>query len=269
MRSALVTGSAGFLGSRLVAFLRDRGVTVEALGREDCDLACPRSVRERLRGVSPEVVFHLAACLSRTARDPSDLAPTNVRGTSHLLRNLPRGTRVVHTGTLFEYGAQPAPFREGMPREPRTAYGLTKLMAGRLVTRRGGTHVLLSLLYGPGQSEGFLVPQLLRARRTGEPLAMTEGAQRRDFLWVDDAVEGLVRIAESPALAGRSVNLCTGVGTSLRELAERVGAPARLGALPYRPDEIFDCVGSHEYLWGTTGWRPPTPLEEGLRRLGV
>lgn len=269
MRTALVTGSSGFLGRWLVELLRRQGVEVHALTRRDCDLSDARAVRERLRGLEPDVAFHLAASMSRTARDPSDLAPVNVRGTSHVLRSLPRATRVIHTGTLFEYGAQPAPFHEEQERAPRTAYGLTKLAAGRLVTRRQGTHVLLSLVYGPGQSEDFLVPQLLRARSTGEALAMTEGAQRRDFLWVEDAVEGLVRIAEAPDLAGRVVNLCTGVPTSLRDLVHRMSAPARLGALPYRPDEIFECYGSNALLRAATGWRPPTPLEEGLRRLGV
>lgn len=269
MHSALVTGSGGFLGSRLVERLRAEGVEVLALTRRDCDLADPEAVRGRLRGQRPEVAFHLAASMSRTAQDPGELAPVNVEGTRHLLESLPAATRVVHTGSLFEYGAAPAPFREEQACAPRTAYGITKHEAGRLVTARGGTHVHLALVYGPGQSDDFLVPQLLRARRTGEPLPMTEGAQRRDFLWVEDAVEGLVRIARSPALAGRRVNLCTGVPTPLRELVGRVGAPVRLGALPYRPDEIFDCYGSPELLEAATGWRPPTTLEEGLRRLGV
>lgn len=274
-RLFLVTGAGGFLGQAVVERLRSAGARVEALARADADLADPAAVARRLRGLRPDGVLHLAASTDRT-RDPSrtgELARVNAWGTLHLLQALPPGTPFVHAGTLDEYGGGPAPFREGQAREPASPYALTKMAAGFICTTHGGTHAPLSLVYGPGQGLGFLVPQLLHALRTGELVDMTGGEQERDLLWRDEAAEGLVRLVLCPAAAGRVVNLCTGVGTSIRALVEHLGRlagrplPVRLGALPYREGEVFHSVGSPALLEQLTSWRPSLPLEEGLRRL--
>lgn len=274
-RVVLVTGAGGFLGRAVVARLERLGARVEALGRGDADLSDREAVRRRLEGLAPDGVVHLAADTDRT-RDAGrlgDLARINTWGTLHLLQALPAGTPFVHTGTLDEYGAGPAPFREDQGRAPNSPYALSKMAAGYLCTSHGGTHVPLSLLYGPGQGSGFLVPQLLEALRTGAPLPMSEGAQERDFLWVHEAAEGLVRLLAAPEAAGRVVNLCTGVGTGLRDLVALLGeaagrpVPVRFGALPYREGEVFRSVGNPGLLERITGWRPRIFLPEGLRRL--
>ena len=274
-RCLLVTGAGGFLGRALVRRLVDLGARVEALTRVDAELTDPEAVRRRLRGLRLDGVIHLAANTDRT-RDlnrTGDLARSNVWGTLNLLQALPAGTPFLHAGTLDEYGAGPAPFQEDQSRAPASPYALTKMAAGYICPTHGGTHVPRSLVYGPGQGPGFLVPQLLDAWRTGAPLAMTQGAQQRDFLWLDEAVEGLIRLVRCPQAAGSVVNLCTGIGTSLRQLVELLGRltggplPVRLGALPYREGEVFQSVGSPALLERLTGWRPEVRLEDGLRRI--
>ena len=101
---------------------------------------------------------------------------------------------------------------------------------------------------------------------------MTAGEQVRDLVYVQDVVEGMVRAATAPDVKGRIFNLCSGEGVSLAELARRVlvlmDNPIRLklGALPYRPGQMWRMVGDNTQAREALNWQPTTSLEEGLRR---
>jgi len=269
----LVTGSSGFLGRALTARLHHLGARVVAWSRAECDLEDSEAVRKRLQNVEVDAVIHLAGRPDRTRA--LSCTPELMRAHFTTTLNLMQATEasLLHVGTLDEYGAGRAPFQEEQASAPNSPYALSKLAAGHLVCMGGGVHVRLSLVYGPGQSSGFLVPQLLNALEGGGPLAMSPGEQQRDFLYLEDAVDGLIRIALCPSLRGGIVNLCTGTGTPLRDLVglleQAAGrpVPVRLGTLPYRSSEVFQSVGCPERLRKHTHWRPGISLAEGLGRL--
>jgi nucleoside-diphosphate-sugar epimerase len=128
-------------------------------------------------------------------------------------------------------------------------------------------------VYGPGEHEGRLLPSLLAAAATNEPVALSYGTQRLDFAYVEDVAEGLLRLGGTLGRRGEVVNLATGKLTSVREYAlsaARVLAlpeeRLRFGAIGARAEDI-----QYEPVWTgrlreLTGWTPSPDVESGVRR---
>ncbi len=190
------------------------------------------------------------------------------------------GLRLVHAGSALEYGVARGNLEESTRPLPTTLYGRTKLAGTRAVADAVGTGVLravtarLFTVYGPGESAGRLLPSLLAAAGRSEAIPLTEGTQWRDFTYLDDVTEGLLRLGALVEGVPPTVNLATGVLTSVREFATRAAAviglsPGQLhfGALPTRPEEMAHDPVSVERLAAATGWTPGTGIEEGVRQV--
>jgi nucleoside-diphosphate-sugar epimerase len=126
-------------------------------------------------------------------------------------------------------------------------------------------------VYGPGQPKHTLIPAAIRKGLVGQDFSMTPGEQERDFIYVDDVVEGMVAAAVAPGINGHSFDLGTGRIYSVYQVVERVwamtGAQGRVlrGELPYRPGEVKHLVADADRTAQLTGWRAQVGLEEGLR----
>ncbi len=294
----LVTGGSGFIGSHLVEALLQRGAQVHCLllptdpaiylaplggqiVRHDADLLDVERVHKVVKAVRPQVVFHLAAVgVSDVHADPAWVMRVNVEGTLNLLRALGGEYRVfVNTGTCHEYGNQPAPLSEDLAPRPELPYAIAKAAAWHFCNRfvKVEKWPIVSVrpfsVYGPRQATNTFVQACIRAACEGRPFEMTPGEQQRDWVYVSDVVEGLIRAAETPAAIGGTFNLCSGIGTTLDAVArqimqimEAMGNPVeiRRGALPYRREEIWTLVGDPTRARHVLGWQPTTPLAEGL-----
>jgi nucleoside-diphosphate-sugar epimerase len=276
----LVTGATGFLGRPLCRLLLERGAQVHVLVRpgrslEGCrahlaDLADRAAVERAVQGASPRVVFHLGALLR--GEDGVGMVRANVLGTLYLLQAVGGRAQVVHTGTAQEYGRAPAPWSEDQDPDPVSLYGATKAAATLQCCQAGAVTARLFQVYGPGQGPGYFMSDLVQAVRSGRRLPMTAGEQSRDFTWLDDVLEVLLALGLRPDLRGQVLNVCTGRPTTLREvvaLLERLlgrKVPVDLGALPYRPDELYRMEGRPDRLL-QAGLRLPTDLPTGLARL--
>ena len=257
MATVLITGAAGFIGSHLAAACIARGDSTHALVRPDEPAVVARvprgaqvhaialgeraAVAECFAEVQPELVFHLGVRTRRSpAADLSDVRGSIEEDLLHLATLLsvaassplpPRS--FVRTGTLAEYGDIPAPYREEQREYPINAYA-TAMVAG--------THYLdmlrprlpyaaltarLALVYGPGQAKDFFVPTLITHCIRRQPMTVNRPEDRRDLLFVDDAAEALLRLAEAPPPVG-IINVGTGIAPSTREIAGHV--LARTGA---------------------------------------
>ena len=128
----------------------------------------------------------------------------------------------------------------------------------------------LALIYGPGQSTRFLVPSLIRRLMAGHPVHVARPTDRRDLMHVDDAVEGLIAVARTPA--SPIVNLCTGQGPTMRAVAEGIAAEleAPSGLLSFGPADPPGgtpvLIGAPDVAARGCGWRAAIPLAEGLAR---
>lgn len=279
----LVTGGSGFIGRALVERLRTLGRATLSPTRSELDITDWRGVERYFQQYRPATVFHLAGSLKgrRGAEELLEVFQVNTAGSLHILEACRRFEvgRLVVTGTGDESGsaAQTDGLRHpDQPKRPRSAYAASKAAttlfceAAREFSDLAPTVLRLFAVYGPGQSEDFLIPQLMRAVRDGEPLAMTGGQQSRDFVWLDDVVEMLIRASEREAARGRTLDLCSGQLHTLRELVAELSHQsgreplATFGQMVYRPGEPFKIAGDPGPLLEVLGPFSFTPLATGL-----
>jgi nucleoside-diphosphate-sugar epimerase len=303
---AVVTGASGFIGAHLARALHAAGVEATLLVRAASstsrltsllgpaldevalrvvDLSSDAEVARALADARPDVVFHLAGDARPSAPDSEGARMTalhveaTVRIAEAALRA--RTRRVVTLSTSDVYGLLPSPHEPEAAEDPRSAYARSKAQGDaelrRLYAERGLDVVILRPyhVYGLYQPERAFVAMLIDACEQDRPFPMTDGQQRRDFVHVSDVVDALLAAAGAPrALAGRTLDICTGVATPLalvaalvrRELGCERGGPV-LGALPRRALEPDEHYGAPERTEALLGWRPRIALDEGLRDL--
>jgi nucleoside-diphosphate-sugar epimerase len=298
----LVTGANGFIGRHLVDRLVRDGTNVRVLirpghiggdwGEEDrlevatCTDWTESGLGEAMTGQSFDVVFHLAAYGTNPSdRDIDQTLSVNVMLPALLVRLCKeRGAALVIAGTFPEYRApkKQIPVTELSPLETSSLYGTSKA-AGGLMAAALAANLDVSLrilrffhVYGPGEANHRLLPSLVSGLSQGRSVPLSVGTQVRDFVYVADAVEALIRAAAQMRTIGRSSveiwNICTGVGHSVSEfgslVAEIVGAPRELlefGDVNMRDDDVPWLVGNPEKMIGALGCHPEHDLAAGVR----
>ncbi len=301
----LVTGGAGFIGSALVERLLAEGWDVDVVDdlstgslpnlAEARAQRTPRCTFQRLDVRSagmielmahrkPELVFHLAAQASVTVSvaDPALDADVNVVGSLRVLEGArAAGARKVvfagSGGTL--YGTpQTIPTPETHPQHPVSPYGVSKkavvdyLHYYREVHELDYTVLALANVYGPRQDphgEAGVVAIFAGKLLAGQaPTIYGDGKQTRDFVFVEDVADAFVRAADQGG--GLIVNIGTGVETSVQELYDLMAGSLGFQEAPRydppRPGELRRSALDPARAGSQLGWRPWTPLEEGLGR---
>jgi GDP-L-fucose synthase len=248
-RRVCVTGGAGFLGSFLVEKLKERGardIFVPLI--EDYDLREIGAIRRMLSDADPNIVIHLAA-------NVGGIGANRVRPAEFFYDNLMMGVQLMHeswkrgvekfvaVGTVCAYPKfTPVPFKEenlwdGYPEETNAPYGLAKkmlLVQAQAYRQQYGFNAIFLLpanLYGPGDNfdleTSHVIPALIRkcleAKERGEDQIVVWGTGKptREFLYVEDAAEGILLGAERYD-GPEPVNLGTGEEISIKDLAERI-----------------------------------------------
>jgi GDP-L-fucose synthase len=292
----LVTGGGGFVGARLVERLRGEGHEVVAARRRDYDLTSMESTERMFADHAPELVFHLAAevgGIGANRANPGRYWFANLMMGAHILEQARlHGTgKLVIAGTICSYPKlAPVPFREedlwnGYPEETNAPYGVAKkaiLVGARSYREQYGTNVVFLLpvnLSGPGDNfdleTSHVIPALIRKMVEAEVAGDDEvelwgdGSPTREFLYVDDCVEGLALAAERYDGA-EPVNLGTGEEISIRELAELVrsetGFSGRIrwdASKPNgQPRRKLDTSRAEELF----GFTASVPLRDGIAR---
>ena len=300
-----VVGAAGFIGRWVARALSQRGAELTLFVRDldaaaaifrqwgvrgdvrAVDLEAEGAVAGAIAELRPAVVCNLAGYgVDRSERDER-LAWRLNAGVPHELalavaassdERWP-GQQLVHAGSALEYGTLRGSLDELRSGTPTTTYAQSKLAGtlGMLVAARNhgarAACARLFTVYGPGEHEGRLLPSLLATARDPKPLPLTEGLQRRDFTYVEEVAEGLLRIGASEVPPPHIVNLATGRLASVREFALTAArvlalteALLRFGELPARPEEMRHGAVTTLRLQACTGWKPELSIEEGIRR---
>jgi UDP-glucose 4-epimerase len=301
----MVLGAAGFVGRWVGRQLTHQEARLYLL---DCRAAGSEKIFERFgvrgevleadateaetldriyREIRPSITFNCVAYgVDPAQKDPALAKRINSDLVEALCRVVARnreaewgGQDLVHIGSALEYGQAGGILSEESHPQPTSLYGITKLSGTRVVTHSSvrfgfkGITVRLFTVYGPGERDGRLLPSLIEISRRRQAIDLTAGLQERDFTFMPEAADGLLKLGLSAALPGEAINLATGRLTSVRgfvEIAARVLGIAdqnlRFGVLPTRQEEMTQSGVSVERLRRLTAWIPSVSIAEGIRK---
>jgi len=301
MSSYLVTGGAGFIGSHLAEELLRRGhrvrivdslitgkrtnlASIPAAEFLEGDLA-EAGVAERA-AAGMDYVLHQAAIPSvpRSVNDPATSNRANITATLNILIAARQAgvKRLVYAASSSAYGDTPTlPKREDMPTEPLSPYALQKLVAEqycRMFTRLYGLETVTIRyfnVFGPRQDPGSPYSGVISLFSTAllegrEPMVYGDGEQTRDFTYVANVVDGVLRACTAPGASGEVLNVATGGRISLNELLRTmnkiVGTNLAARYAEARAGDVRDSQADITKARRLLGYEPIVQLEEGLRR---
>ena len=294
----LVTGGMGFQGTHLVEALAAHGHEVSVLntptkqaheneryiaGKAQIiwgSITDPEIIEKSIR--NKDIVFHLGARINvdESIQDPWGTLRVNIEGTHNVLEAVRKsGVRMIHASTCEVYGKpEVVPIKENAELRPHSPYAASKTAADRLAFayfKTYGVRVTIARpfnVFGERQKEhsfGAVIPIFVGRAMRGEPLKVFgSGLQTRDYIHVDDVVQGYLTILNHPELDGEVVNMGRGVGVSVKTLAERIASEfsATVNYVDARPGEASDMIADSTKMMTLTNWRPQIDFDTGLKR---
>jgi nucleoside-diphosphate-sugar epimerase len=297
----LITGGGGYLGSKLAEKILPSGAQCYLLDKAFntisrnlashypnlhlvvCDLAEKEFLRKVCQEVNPDHVFHFAASIDRT-RDFGQLEEMwkiNVGGTLNLLEALKElnYSSFTFASTSDVYGTKnPIPFHEEQIPCPVSPYSITKLMAEELLrswsalNNKPFTIYRIFLFIGQDMPPTTFIGQLVDSLVKNTEFHMTKGAQRRDYLALNDLLHCMITLTGNPDANGEIINLCSGNSISMKEIADNAqligGYRLRVSeSLPYRENEIWEIRGANEKLLRLLPGFEPEPISKAMLHL--
>jgi UDP-glucose 4-epimerase len=287
-RRVLVTGASGFIGARLCERAGKLGAVVHGVSRrsspaaspavhwEQLDLTDEAAVRAVARRVQPHVVLHLASEVSgdRSAEAVLPMLHANfVAAVNVMLACHEVGCRrVVLAGSMEEPDLGDPDAVAQSPYAAAKWAALTYAQMFRALYELSVVHLRIFMVYGPGQRDlRKLIPYVTTSLLRGEPPELMSGDREVDWVYVDDVVDAFLAAAVAPGAYGASLDIGSGELVTVRavvaHLRRLVGGSVEpsFGALP---DRRLERVRVAEPASAATaiGWRPRTPLEDGLAR---
>lgn len=305
-KRVLVTGAGGFIGSHLVERLVNEGCAVRAFvhynsaGSEGNLELLPREIRSEIDVFSGDVidpycvrkaitqcdvVFHLAALIAipYSYIAPHSYVMTNVLGTLNVMQACRDFStqKIVHTSTSETFGsAIYVPIDENHPLQGQSPYAASKIGADKIAESYFCSFDLPVATirpfntYGPRQSARAVIPTIITQILAGQK-TINLGLLKpvRDFTYVKDTVEGFICVAKSDESIGELVNVGSGVGISIGDLANTIirldggNVEIKSDSVRLRPkkSEVMKLICANDKATALVGWQPRYTLEQGLR----
>jgi NAD dependent epimerase/dehydratase len=305
VKTVLVTGADGFIGSHLTEMLVANGYQVKALSQYNSfnnwgwleDIDCKDKI-EVLTGdirdphyckfISKDVdiIFHLAALIAipYSYVAPDSYVDTNIKGTLNICQAAKENgnIRVIHTSTSEVYGtAQYVPIDEKHPLQPQSPYSATKIAADAMAISFFNTFELPVTIarpfntYGPRQSARAVIPTIITQIANGiKEIKLGDLTPTRDFNYVEDTCRGFILLAEEVKTIGQTVNIGSNfeisVGDTLNLIKEIMGSDVKFitDEQRIRPEksEVFRLWCDNTKIENLTGFTPQVNIREGLQK---
>lgn len=297
----LVTGATGFIGSHLVKRLVNENCSVNVISRSEIrlnnnpiingvldklkifhsDLLDNSSLKESVTAIKPEIIFHMGALVVpyMDFETANTCVQTNIQGTLNLL-NASKDlnySSFIHMGTYEVYGHGKIPFSEEQPPDPISPYSISKVSSElfcRYAQKLCGSPITLlrlSNVYGPNQNPERLIPYVINGCLKKKQLTLTRGEQTRDFLYIEDAIEGIIRSSICKKAISETINIASGTEVKIKNVVEKIldltGNPVipeyTLENRAYEPQRWYCNITKAKKL---LNWEPGYDLDKGIEQ---
>ncbi len=306
-KSILVTGAGGFIGSHLTEQLVNTGGNVRAFVRYNSrndwgllellppeifkqleviqgDLRDPEAVKKAVTDI--DVIFHLGALIAipYSYVRPRETVETNVIGTLNILTAARDASvkKIVHTSTSEVYGtAKYVPIDEKHPLQGQSPYSASKIGADKIAESFYLSYKLPVATirpfntFGPRQSARAIIPTIITQALTKKAVKIGSTTPKRDLTFVEDTVNGFIKIAESDRSTGEVINISSNTEISIGDLAKKIikltGAEKKLklkvDKKRVRPkaSEVMRLKGDNRKAKRLVGWKPKYKIDDGLK----
>ncbi len=294
MKTSLVTGGCGFIGSHIVDKLLSLGHDVKVIddlsASENEKFYFNDQAKYWKKDISKDecsklfekvdYVFHLAARsrIQPTIGSPNECFEVNVVGTQRVLEwsRMHSVKKIIYSGTSSLYGHQNAiPFSPNMPSDCLNPYSMSKWMGEQTCKLYSQLYKLDTVVlryfnvYGPREPiKGKYAPVVglfKRQKHSGMPITIVgDGTQKRDFTYIDDVVEANIKAMSQSTPSFRIYNVGTGKNYSINEIAEMIGGEKVF--IDHRPAEVKETLADISLTTKELGWKPMFDLKEMIKR---
>jgi nucleoside-diphosphate-sugar epimerase len=298
-KRVLVTGGSGFIGSHLTERLVKLGadVTITTRYKNSMENIRVRKIWDKInlieldirdldslkkiRDIEPEIIFHLAAYIhvGDSFVHVNEALDTNGKGTANLIESYGDYERFIYVSSSEVYGLQETvPFKETAQPRPLSPYAIGKY-TGELyckmkyqITKQPIVILRPFNAFGPKQSTKAIIPELILNCLKNKEIKTTKGKQTREFNFVENIIDGFILAAQKKKAVGQVINIGSGNEIAIKDLVLKIAelthtkSELKIGALPYRPTEIWRMCADNSRAKKILGWKPKISFEDGLKK---
>lgn len=296
----LVTGATGFIGNVLIQnidsnkhdihalarYVAGRYILGEGINKHFVDLKDYFSVKKLIAEIQPEIVVHLASlsAVSYSYDHPLEVLETNFIGSVNLAeanlrenRNLLKFIFASTSETYGNHNGSELPLKETSEQRPNSPYAVSKKNAEEylkyMFKAYGFPCIIMRAFntYGRTRDEHFIIERIITQMLRKKEIFLGDPLPVRDMLYISDHVKAYLKVIESTKdITGEAFNFCTGIGTSIKNIAEivkkKIGFNGRInwGSIPKRPYDIDILIGDHSKSLRVLEWNPEVTFNKGL-----
>lgn len=289
-KKVLVTGGSGYIGKHLIKRLLCEEAVIYALGLSEindsnvnfvkCDICNKTEVQKIVSSIEPHAIFHLAAYgVKNYANDIFQAIDVNIKGTINLIDALKDNSNFelfINTGSEFEYGNKTATISEETMLQPLTEYSSTKA-AATLISMQYAHSLKIPIvtlrlfsIYGGHENRSRFIPYIINSILHEEEVKLTGCEQIRDYVYIDDILDAYICAYKYFDKNNEIINISTDTPITLKSILEQIQniigkkGNVKIGAIPYRENEMWKIVGDNAKAKELIKWLPKTNLAEGL-----
>lgn len=273
MKKILITGNRGFIGSSLVNLLKSKSFEIIDSG-DTINLTDWEAVRNIPKA---EIIVHLASknFVPESFKTPLTYYNNNILSTLNILEKAKvEGSKVIFFSTYVYGNPLYLPIDENHTTNPKNPYTHSKLICEELCEayhRDFGVPFTIFRpfnIYGPGQNLSFFIPTIIN-QINNEVIQLNDSRPKRDFIYIDDAVEAIFLSIIDNIDLFRMYNLGSGVSTSVKDIVDLIINLSKSKARVHfsdqiRQGEILDTVADISKIKNELHWTPKTSLEKGI-----